>query len=180
MQDIIMNNLSKTYLGNKEPALKHFNLHVKPGTLVSLLGPSGCGKSTTLRLVAGFERADSGTIQLGDTIVSDEHTWIPAEKRGVGMVFQDYALFPHLSVYENIGFGYKGKDRHERIQEVIELVNLTGFEKRYPNALSGGQQQRVALARALARRPLLVLLDEPFSSIDEELRMLSRFLIKWW
>ncbi|PKM69068.1 MAG: ABC transporter ATP-binding protein [Firmicutes bacterium HGW-Firmicutes-2] len=178
MQDIIIHNMTKTYPGNSEPALKNFNLHIQAGTIVSLLGPSGCGKSTILRLVAGFERADTGTIQLGDTVVSDRHIWTPAEKRGVGMVFQDYALFPHLNVYQNIGFGYKGTDCHSRIQEVIELVNLKGLENRFPNALSGGQQQRVALARALTRRPVVVLMDEPFSSLDEELRMQMRIEIK--
>lgn len=151
---------------------------VEKGEIVTLLGPSGCGKTTTLRLIAGFERADYGVISLGGKIVSHNHGWTPPEKRGVGMVFQDFALFPHINVFENVGFGYKGKDRKERVREVLALVNLSELENRYPHELSGGQQQRVALARALAKRPVVILLDEPFSSLDADLRQQMRVEIK--
>ncbi|SES95190.1 iron(III) transport system ATP-binding protein [Natronincola peptidivorans] len=178
MYDIQLKTVSKTYLGTNEPAVKNLSLNVEKGSIITLLGPSGCGKSTTLRLIAGFERAEGGSISLAGKIVSDENTWVPPEKRGVGMVFQDYALFPHLNVFDNIGFGYKEKDRKSRVMEVLELVNLKGFEKRYPYELSGGQQQRVALARALARRPVVVLLDEPFSNLDADLRVTMRVEVK--
>ncbi len=174
MSAIELIDVTKTYAGTAAPAVQNLNLCLEKGAIISLLGPSGCGKSTTLRLIAGFERAEKGTIVLDGKIVSDENTWIPPEKRGVGMVFQDYALFPHLDVFNNIGFGYRGKDLKERVREVIALVNLQGYEKRYPGELSGGQQQRVALARALARRPVVVLLDEPFSNLDADLRGLMR------
>ncbi len=178
MLDIELKAVTKTYPGCNEPAVKNLSLAVEKGSIVTLLGPSGCGKSTTLRLIAGFERADAGSIALAGTIMSNGNTWIPPEKRGVGMVFQDYALFPHLNVFNNIGFGYKAKDRNARVMEVMELVNLKGYENRYPNELSGGQQQRVALARALTRRPVVVLLDEPFSNLDADLRVHMRVEVK--
>ena len=178
MFDIQLKAVSKTYLGATEPAINSLTLNIERGSITTLLGPSGCGKSTTLRLIAGFERAEVGSITLAGKVVSDESTWIPPEKRGVGMVFQDYALFPHLTVFNNVGFGYQEKDRNERIKEVIELVNLKGYEDRYPNELSGGQQQRVALARALARRPVVVLLDEPFSNLDADLRVQMRMEVR--
>ncbi|TCT16137.1 iron(III) transport system ATP-binding protein [Natranaerovirga pectinivora] len=178
MFDIELKSISKTFLGSDEPALNDINIEVEKGSIVTLLGPSGSGKSTTLRIIAGFERAESGSVAIAGEVVSDEVSWIPPERRGIGMVFQDYALFPHLTVFNNIGFGYKGKDRDERIKEVMKLVNLEGFEKRYPNELSGGQQQRVALARALARRPVVVLLDEPFSNLDADLRIQMRMEVK--
>ncbi|TCK92771.1 iron(III) transport system ATP-binding protein [Natranaerovirga hydrolytica] len=178
MYDIELKSVSKTYIGSDEAAVNNINLTVEKGSIVTLLGPSGSGKSTTLRLIAGFERANSGQITLAGKVVSDQSKWIPPEKRGIGMVFQDYALFPHLNVFDNIGFGYKEKDRKQRIMEVIELVNLKGYEKRYPNELSGGQQQRVALARALTRRPVVVLLDEPFSNLDTDLKNQMRIEVK--
>lgn len=178
MLDIQLKNIKKNYLGSKKPAVENLSLEVEKGSIVTLLGPSGCGKTTTLRLIAGFERADSGIITLAGKIVSDEYTWMPPEKRGIGMVFQDYALFPHLNVFDNIAFGYKEKDKRQRVMEVLELVNLAGYEKRYVHELSGGQQQRVALARALARRPAVVLLDEPFSNLDADLRGYMRVEIK--
>lgn len=178
MYDIEMKSVTKTYAGTEKPAIKDLSLAVEKGSIITLLGPSGCGKSTTLRLIAGFEWAENGTISLGGKVVSDDKTSMPPEKRGVGMVFQDYALFPHLNVFDNVGFGYKGWDRTKRIMEVLELVNLVGFEKRAPSELSGGQQQRVALARALTRRPLVVLLDEPFSNLDADLRNHMRVEIK--
>ncbi len=178
MLAIELKGVTKTYPGSDEPAAKSISLSIEQGSIVTLLGPSGCGKSTTLRLIAGFERAEAGSIALAGKIVSDSSTWTPPEKRGVGMVFQDYALFPHLNVFKNIGFGYKGKDRNHRIMEVIELVNLKGYEKRFPHELSGGQQQRVALARALTRRPVVVLLDEPFSNLDADLRVHMRMEVR--
>ena len=178
MLDIELKAVTKTYPGCHEPAVKNLSLAVEKGSIVTLLGPSGCGKSTTLRLIAGFERADAGSIALAGTIMSNSSTWIPPEKRGVGMVFQDYALFPHLNVFNNIGFGYQAKDRSARVKEVMELVNLKGYENRYPHELSGGQQQRVALARALTLRPVVVLLDEPFSNLDADLRVHMRVEVK--
>ena len=178
MNHIQLKSITKTYGGSDGPAVKNLSLDIEKGSIVTLLGPSGCGKSTTLRLIAGFEYAESGRITLANRVVSDSNAWIPPEKRGVGMVFQDYALFPHLNVMDNVGFGYKGKDKKDRIFEVLNLVNLKGFEKRYPHELSGGQQQRVALARALARRPVVVLLDEPFSNLDADLRICMRVEIK--
>ncbi len=172
MFDIELIDLTKSYTGSLKPAVKELHLQVEKGKIVSLLGPSGCGKTTTLRLIAGFERPNGGKIFLGGRIVSSEDgIWIPPEKRGVGMVFQDYALFPHLTVEENIGFGLK-KSHHkkDRTREVITLVGLIDYVKRYPHELSGGQQQRVALARALAPRPAVILLDEPFSNLDAQLR----------
>ena len=178
MFDIELNSVTKTYVGTAKPAVNNLCLSVEKGCIVTLLGPSGCGKSTTLRLIAGFERAETGSISLAGKVVSDINRWVPPENRGVGMVFQDYALFPHLDVFNNIGFGYKAPDRCQRITEVMEMVNLKGYEKRYPHELSGGQQQRVALARALARKPVVVLLDEPFSSLDADLRVHMRLEVK--
>ena len=144
------------------------------GELVALLGPSGCGKTTLLRLVAGFERPDGGEILLDGRPVAANGTWVPPERRRVGMVFQDYALFPHLTIAENVGFGLPRRERARRVPMLLALVDLCGLGKRYPHELSGGQQQRVALARALAPAPSLVLLDEPWSNIDPLLRSAMR------
>jgi iron(III) transport system ATP-binding protein len=145
-------------------------LCVDRGGIVAVLGPSGCGKTTLLRLIAGFERPDSGTVEVGGRTVADPWTWISPEERRVGMVFQDYALFPHLTVAQNVGFGLQRRARTERVRELLSLVGLDGLGRRYPHELSGGQQQRVALARALAPAPQLVLLDEPWSNVDPFLR----------
>jgi iron(III) transport system ATP-binding protein len=145
------------------------SLCVARGEVVALLGPSGCGKTTLLRLIAGFERPDSGSIAVDGRLVAGD-TWIAPEARRVGMVFQDYALFPHLTVAANVGFGVDRRARAERVPELLAVVGLEGLEKRYPHELSGGQQQRVALARALAPTPALVLLDEPWSNVDPSLR----------
>jgi iron(III) transport system ATP-binding protein len=153
--------------------VQEVSFEVGPSEVFALLGPSGCGKTTTLRLIAGFEQADRGQIWLD----GQEITRRPPEERGIGFVFQDYALFPHLSVYENVAFGLRhlrGKARQERVLEVLGLVGLTVFRDRKPGELSGGQQQRVALARAIAPGPKLVLLDEPFSSLDAALRQSTR------
>lgn len=174
MNAINLKNISKTYKGALKEAVSNFSLEVKSGEIVTLLGPSGCGKTTILRLIAGFERAESGEIYVKDKRVSDNSLFIQPEKREIGMVFQDYALFPHLNVYDNVGFGYKHKNKKQRVSEVLELVSLSGFEKRYIHELSGGQQQRVALARALAKKPSVVLLDEPFSNLDASMRTSMR------
>jgi len=143
------------------------------GEIGCLLGPSGCGKSTLLRSIAGFEVVAEGSISMAGRILSDSARQVNPELRNIGMVFQDFALFPHLSVAQNIGFGLRGrgrKDQQRRIDELLELIGLSGFQQRYPHSLSGGEQQRVALARAMAPKPGLLLLDEPFSSLDVELR----------
>lgn len=163
------------------PAVFEVNLTLQGGQLLGLLGPSGCGKTTLLRLIAGFERPQSGLIELGGRPVAGAKdgasVWVPPESRGVGMVFQDYALFPHLTVAQNVAFGLRPagtqgnkKKNRERVMAAIALVQLTGFEDRYPHELSGGQQQRVAIARALAPEPTLVLLDEPLSNLDVQVR----------
>ncbi|MGH2787866.1 MAG: ABC transporter ATP-binding protein [Actinomycetota bacterium] len=149
-------------------ALDEFDLDLREGTLLALLGPSGCGKTTALRVIAGFEEPDSGTVALGGRTVTGS-AWVPPERRRIGMVFQDWALFPHLDVWGNVAFGLD-EQRDERVREVLELVRLEGLENRMAHELSGGQQQRVALARALAPSPELILLDEPFSNLDANLR----------
>ncbi len=152
------------------------SLELPKGQLMALLGPSGCGKTTTLRLIAGFESLDAGEIEIGGQLVAGPGLHLPPERRRVGMVFQEYALFPHLSVAHNILFGlhaYAG-DRQRRMATVLDLVGLSGYEQRMPHELSGGQQQRVALARALAPEPDLILLDEPFSNLDAGLRVRVR------
>jgi len=162
------------------PVLCGLDLDVPAGSLVALLGPSGCGKTTLLRLVAGFERADAGTVVVGGQLVEgpDEggrRRHVPPERRRVGIVPQEGALFPHLSVHDNVAFGLARNERRgTRPDEVLELVGLTGLGSRMPHELSGGQQQRVALARALAPGPSLVLLDEPFSALDAGLRATVR------
>jgi iron(III) transport system ATP-binding protein len=150
-------------------AVDGFELQVRDGELLCLLGPSGCGKTTALRLIAGLERPDAGTVEVIGRMVAGPGTWVPPERRRVGMVFQDWALFPHLDVRENVAFGLDGQARG-RVRELLELVRLTGLEERMPHELSGGQQQRVALARALAPSPDVLLLDEPFSNLDAQLR----------
>jgi iron(III) transport system ATP-binding protein len=166
-----MEDVSKSYGG--VVAASAVRLDAEPGELLTLIGPSGCGKSTTLRLLAGLDRPDSGTIRIAGEVVAGRRTWQPPERRRVGLVFQDHALFPHLSVGRNVAFGIDRLTRDEqrrRVAEMLELVRLRHLENRYPHELSGGEQQRVALARALAPRPAVVLLDEPFSSLDETLR----------
>ena len=158
-------------------AVRDVSLQVWHGEVMSLLGPSGCGKTTVLRLIAGLERPDSGEIRVNGQIVAGHGSWLPPEKRRVGLVFQDYALFPHLTVARNIAFPLTGRtsqQRDRRVAELLEIMGLQGMGDRYPHQLSGGQQQRVALARALAPEPDLVLMDEPFSSLDAESREATR------
>ncbi len=154
-------------------AADNLDLDVDPGEIVTVIGPSGCGKSTLLRLVAGLERPDAGTIALAAEPVAGPGRFVPPERRRVGLVFQDHALFPHLTVARNVAFGLDRlpRDRRQaRVEEVLSLVRMGHLAARYPHELSGGEQQRVALARALAPEPTVVLLDEPFSSLDENLR----------
>lgn len=160
------------------PALRGFDLDVAVGSLVALVGPSGCGKTTALRSIAGFQAIDSGSISIRDRVVTDATTSVAPEKRRVGMVFQEFALFPHISVGENVGYGVRGADRVERVAATLKLVGLSGYEDRFPHELSGGEQQRVALARALAPQPDVVLLDEPFSNLDAPQRERMRRELK--
>jgi iron(III) transport system ATP-binding protein len=169
---VCVHRVSKRFNGVR--AVETAELCVDQGELVALLGPSGCGKTTLLRLIAGFERPDAGEVCLDGVVVAKPGRFVAPERRRVGMVFQDYALFPHLNVAENVGFGVSRHKRTERIRELLALVGLVGCERRYPHELSGGQQQRVALARALAPRPAIVLLDEPWSNIDPLLRSSMR------
>lgn len=155
------------------PVVQRLSMRLAEGSIGCLLGPSGCGKTTVLRCIAGFERVNSGEILLDGQIVSSQSVHLPPEQRRIGMVFQDYALFPHLTVAANIGFGLRGMNasaRDSRVAEMLGVIGLRNEGKRYPHELSGGQQQRVALARALAPSPSLLLLDEPFSNLDVELR----------
>jgi iron(III) transport system ATP-binding protein len=173
MPVIEVRNISKRF--NETQAVKSCDLQVAAAEILTLLGPSGSGKTTLLRLIAGFERPDSGRIVINDRIVVDAavSAWVAPEERGVGMVFQDYALFPHLTVAENVRFGLRNgskRERERRVEELLRLTELFACGDRYPHELSGGQQQRVALARALAPRPPVVLLDEPFNGLDPELR----------
>jgi iron(III) transport system ATP-binding protein len=173
MAVIEVRNISKRF--DETQAVRSCNLQVAAAEILTLLGPSGSGKTTLLRLIAGFERPDSGRIVINDRIVVDTavSAWIAPEERGVGMVFQDYALFPHLTVAQNVRFGLRGgskSDRERRVEELLRLTELFSCRDRYPHELSGGQQQRVALARALAPSPPVVLLDEPFNGLDPELR----------
>jgi iron(III) transport system ATP-binding protein len=166
-------NLQVQYPDRPHPSADAVNLRLQAGEVGVLIGPSGCGKTTLLRAVAGLEPVTRGEIRLAGQLVSSANTRVPPESRRIGMVFQDYALFPHLSVQDNVRFGLHHQTRDEqqrRVREVLDLVGLVSSAGRYPHELSGGQQQRVALARALAPAPQLLLLDEPFSNLDVELR----------
>jgi len=169
---LVLDQISKRYRPAQPPAVDRLSVHVAEGEIVALLGPSGCGKTTTLRLIAGLETADAGTITLRGRVVTGPGRFVPPEERGIGIVFQDYALFPHLTVEDNVGFGLPRPGRHgrrARTAEVLALVGLDGLESRYPHELSGGQQQRVAIARALAMQPKIMLFDEPTSALDPEM-----------
>ncbi|MBW3561422.1 MAG: ABC transporter ATP-binding protein [Actinobacteria bacterium] len=158
-------------------AVDRLTLDVETGELLTLVGPSGCGKSTVLRVVAGLLEPDTGTVSIDGRVVAGEGHWVPAERRRVGIVFQDDALFPHLTVAQNVAFGLgrRGVTRQRgRVDDVLELVEMAGFAERYPHELSGGEKQRIALARALAPEPEVLLLDEPFSDLDRNLRLQVR------
>ena len=153
--------------------LEALSLEVEHGEIVCLLGASGCGKTTLLKAIAGLLPLSSGVMSLNCQTIDDSDNWLPPEQRNIGMIFQDYALFPHLTVKQNVGFGLKElseQQKKEKVQEMLELVHLDEFGDRYPHQLSGGQQQRVAIARSLAYKPDLLLLDEPFSNIDTQVR----------
>lgn len=172
-QAVELVGVRKGFVRGEHPAVAEVSLSVAPGEVVALLGPSGSGKTTLLRLVAGFLAPDEGLVRLDGRDVAGPGGIVPPERRGVGMVFQDYALFPHLTVFKNVAFGLNrlsGNARETGVRQALELVGLSGLEHRYPHELSGGQQQRVALARALAPKPIVILLDEPFSSLDASLR----------
>jgi iron(III) transport system ATP-binding protein len=168
-----LSDVSVRHPGAERPAVESVSFGLPRGAIGVLIGPSGCGKTTLLRAIAGLEPTCAGQIRISGSVVSGAGVHVPAEARRVGMVFQDYALFPHLDVGHNVGFGIAGlprAERAQRVEQVLALVGLTGIEQRMPHELSGGQQQRVALARALAPRPELLLLDEPFSNLDVDLR----------
>ena len=184
MAAISLHNISKSYAGKSDmAAVAGLDIDVPDNCFLTLLGPSGCGKTTTLRLIAGFLEPDSGEIRVGGRLVSAKGNVVPPERRGKGMVFQNYAIWPHKNVFENVAFGLKfrnvtGADAKRKVMDALDLVSLTGLADRYPNALSGGQQQRVALARSLVVEPEILLLDEPLSNLDAKLRERMRDELK--
>ncbi len=192
-----LEGISKRFPGQRQRVLQEVEFRLRQGDILGIVGPSGCGKTTLLRIIAGFEQPDSGRVLLGGQVVAGDGQWIPPERRGVGLVFQDFALFPHLDVLANVMFGLRptnvtragarrshrppltelrstAQQARERAYEVLRLVGLEDYAHRYPHELSGGQQQRVALARALAPRPSLILLDEPLSNLDVQVRYYLR------
>lgn len=181
MSVITIKSVTKSF-GDVE-VLKPFTESFKDGEFITLLGPSGCGKTTMLRLIAGFEKPTSGEILIDDRVVSGGKTFVPPEKRKIGMVFQSYAVWPHMNVFDNIAYplkisGLKKEEIKEHVERVLEIVHLSQYKDRIPSELSGGQQQRVALGRALVAKPKLLLLDEPLSNLDAKLREEMRFEIK--
>jgi iron(III) transport system ATP-binding protein len=174
---LALSRVTKRFARDRPPAVDELSLAVAQGEILALLGPSGCGKTTALRIIAGFETPDAGTVTIRGQVMTGPGRSVPPEERGVGIVFQDYALFPHLTVSANVAFGLQGLDRGERqarTGQILHMVGLADCATRYPHELSGGQQQRVALARALAPAPALMLLDEPFSNLDADLRAQMR------
>ena len=184
MGGISITNVSKSYGGKAGmPAVSGLDIQVPDNCFLTLLGPSGCGKTTTLRLIAGYLEPDQGEIRIGSRLVSAKGNVVPPEHRGMGMVFQNYAIWPHKTVFENVAYGLKirkvsGSDLTRRVMDALNLVTLGGLEHRYPNELSGGQQQRVALARSLVVEPEILLLDEPLSNLDAKLRERMRSELK--
>ena len=185
MSEIQLRGLSKSYAGKERDhaAVSDLNLTIASGEFVTLLGPSGCGKTTTLRLIAGYLVPDAGEIRVADRVLSSARGVVPPEGRGMGMVFQNYAVWPHKTVFENVAFGLmlrkvSKSTARERVAGVLDLVGLAGLESRYPSELSGGQQQRVALARSLVVEPAVLLLDEPLSNLDAKLRERMRTELK--
>lgn len=178
---IEIKELTFKYKHSKEKIIKDFYISIEKGEIISILGESGSGKSTILRLISGLEVPNGGMIKINGKTIVDDKTFVLPERRGIGMVFQDYALFPHMTIEQNIKFGLKNithQQKNKRLEEVLELVNLKDYNNRYPHELSGGQQQRVALARALAPKPDLLLLDEPFSNLDAHLQCKIREELK--
>ncbi|MEE8401615.1 MAG: ABC transporter ATP-binding protein [Candidatus Hydrothermarchaeaceae archaeon] len=178
-QIIELKNVAKNYDGTN--AVRDITFSVSEGEIFAILGPSGCGKTTTLRLIAGFEKPDSGKLTINQINVSDSNSFIPPERRNVGIVFQEYALFPHLTVQENVSFGlgrFESSKREKIVENMLGFVGLQNLKDRYPHQLSGGQQQRTALARALAPCPVVLLLDEPFSNLDVDMRVKMRDELK--
>ncbi|MGL5749337.1 MAG: ABC transporter ATP-binding protein [Paraclostridium sp.] len=174
-------NLHFKYKNSKVDNINDFNIDINKGEIVGILGESGSGKSTMLRIIAGLEEAYKGSITIADNVVYDKNNFVEPEKRGIGMVFQDYALFPHMTVAKNIMFGLKKMskaDKEKRMIEMLNLVNLIDHKDKYPHELSGGQQQRIAIARALAPNPSILLLDEPFSNLDAHLQEKIRTELK--
>ena len=181
MSKLVLRNVSRT-LGNFT-AVENFNLELEQGELVSLLGPSGCGKTTTLRMIAGFMTPTAGTIELDGQVISSPASSLPPEKRQMSMIFQSYAIWPNMTVAENVGFGLKirnikADEIRRRVGEILEVVQMGDLRDRYPAELSGGQQQRVALARSIVVKPSVLLLDEPLSNLDANLREEMRFEIR--
>jgi len=174
MSALVLENISHAY--GAVPVVRELSLRAAPGELVCLVGPSGCGKSTTLRLIAGLERLQQGSIDIAGRRVSDQRLHVPPEERSVGLMFQDFALFPHLNVQDNVAFGLRGSaaERAARARAMLEQVGMMEYATAFPHMLSGGQQQRIALARALAPQPKIMLLDEPFSGLDTRLRQRVR------
>jgi iron(III) transport system ATP-binding protein len=168
MSSLVVDQVSKRF--GDVVALDGVSIDVGDHEVLGLVGPSGCGKSTLLRAIAGLHSIDGGTISLGERVVDDARASVPPEQRRIGLVFQEHALFPHLSVADNVSFGVRKGDATGRASEMLDLVGLSGYAERYPHELSGGERQRVALARALAPKPALMLLDEPFASLDTNLR----------
>ncbi|MDN5202575.1 ABC transporter ATP-binding protein [Fulvivirgaceae bacterium BMA10] len=173
MNKLVLSAITKTYNNAKESAIEDVSFSIKKGEILALIGESGCGKTTLLRIIAGLELPEQGEILLDNQTILSERISFAPEKRNIGLVFQDYALFPHLTVLENIQYGIhklRKADSKKRSDEVIRITGLEGMEKKFPYQLSGGQQQRVALARSLAPKPQILLLDEPFSNLDESLK----------
>ena len=183
MAAITIQNLTKSYGGDAEAALSGLTLNISANQFITLLGPSGCGKTTTLRAIAGYIVPDKGSIHVDGRLVSSPEHVVPPDSRGMGMVFQNYAVWPHKTVFENVVFGLKIRktptaQARKMVERALDLVGLQGFERRYPNELSGGQQQRVALARSLVVEPKILLLDEPLSNLDAKLRERMRSELK--
>jgi len=175
--NLSIEQLNFQYKNSRERIFENFTLSVQEGQILAILGKSGSGKSTLLRIIAGLEENARGTIRIGEKLVQSRDVFVPVEKRKVGFVFQDYALFPFMTVSQNIAFGMRVKDKR-KLESLFSLAQLEGLEKRYPHELSGGQQQRTALARALAGEPDLLLMDEPFSNLDSALVMDLRMDLK--
>jgi iron(III) transport system ATP-binding protein len=183
MATVELHGLTKIYPPEVAPAVDALNLHIDHGELVALLGPSGCGKTTTLRMIAGFLAPDAGEIRVGDRVIASPSAVVPPERRNMSMIFQSYAIWPHKTIYDNVAYGLKFRDvtrseAEKKVRDMLAVVKLDQLAHRYPSELSGGQQQRVALARALVVEPEILLLDEPLSNLDANLREEMRFEIR--